>query len=96
VFELNEELDAIREAREEGTDAAQLGARLDAAREPIDRKREQHESQLQALMAQWDTERDSAPPERRRALLDSLRTVLLERNYINNLLATIEREAAHG
>src|SRR5829696_1353865 len=37
VFELNEELDAIREAREGGTDAATLTQRLGSARQPIDR-----------------------------------------------------------
>jgi hypothetical protein len=43
VFALNEELDEIRELREAGGDSAQLRARLEAARPPIDRKREEHE-----------------------------------------------------
>jgi len=94
VFALNEELDEIREARENGADPAKLRARLDAARQPIDRKRDEHEAQLQELSTQWDGERDSAPADQRRRTLEALRTVLLERNYINNLLATIEREAA--
>ena len=34
------------------------------------------------------------PPAERRAIRESLREQLLERNYIQNLLATIEREAA--
>jgi hypothetical protein len=71
-----------------------LRRRLDAARQPIARKREEHEAQLQALSARWDAERDTATPEQKRRTLDALRTVLLERNYINNLLATIEREVA--
>src|SRR6185437_16167802 len=54
VFALNEELDEIREAREAGGDHSTLRARLDAARKPIDAKREEHERQLQALSAQWD------------------------------------------
>src|SRR5690348_6934435 len=53
VFELNEELDAIREAREAGADVATLRRRLDAARLPIERKREAHERQLQELSARW-------------------------------------------
>jgi molecular chaperone HscB len=93
VFALNEELDEIREAREAGGDAAALGRRLDAARTPIDRKRDEHERELQALMARWDSQADAAAVDRR-ATLEAMRERLLERNYINNLLATIEREVA--
>lgn len=94
VFELNEELDAIRELRESGTDAAALRARLDAARRPIEARREAHEQQLDTLSRRWDTERDAATAEQRRQILDVLRERLLERNYINNLLATVDREAS--
>ena len=95
VFALNEELDEIREQRDGGGDRAALGARLEAAREPIDRKREEHERQLEELSARWDGQEHASAAERR-AILDALRERLLERNYINNLLATIEREAARG
>jgi molecular chaperone HscB len=94
VFALNEELDEIRETRENGGAPEELRKRLDAARQPIDRKRDEHEAQLLELSAKWDAERDSAPAGQKRQTLESLRTVLLERNYINNLLATIEREVA--
>ena len=93
VFELNEELDEIREQREAGADPAALASRLDAARAPIERKREEHEQQIEALSARWDSQAESAPAERR-ATLEALRETLLERNYINNLLATIEREGS--
>ena len=94
VFALNEELDEIRDARENGADPATLQTRLDAARQPIDRKREEHERRMQELSTAWDAELDTASPEQKRRTLEALRTVLLERNYINNLLATIEREVA--
>jgi molecular chaperone HscB len=94
VFELNEELDAIRELREAGADPAQLSARLDAARTPIDRRRETHEQQVRELSARWDAQPAEATAAQKRPLLDALRERLLERNYINNLLATIEREGA--
>jgi molecular chaperone HscB len=93
VFALNEELDEIREARESGADGGTLRARLDAARKPIDAKREEHERQLQELSAKWDAQA-STPAAEKHATLEALRERLLERNYINNLLATIEREAA--
>ena len=92
VFALNEELDEIREQRESGADPAPLRARLDAAREPIERKRREHERQLEELAARWDALGGQA--DDRRDVLASLRDRLLERNYINNLLATIDREAA--
>jgi len=98
VFALNEELDEIRELREAGADADRLRARLDAARQPIERKREQHEAQLQVLAAEWDAQADAVPDVKRKTL-EALRERLLERNYITNLLATIERETAslaHG
>jgi molecular chaperone HscB len=94
VFALNEELDEIRELRESGTEAAQLNARLQAARRPIDEKRETHERGLEALSTRWDSQSAASPAERR-ATLEALRERLLERNYINNLLATIEREVAN-
>jgi hypothetical protein len=93
VFALNEELDEIRELRESGGDLATLRARLEGAREPIDRRREEHEREMQKLCARWDTQERASPAEKR-ATLDALRERLLERNYINNLLATIEREVA--
>jgi molecular chaperone HscB len=94
VFALNEELDEIREARESGADTGQLRGRLDSARQPIERKREAHEAQLQELSARWDGQQESASAVEKRATLDALRERLLERNYINNLLAAIDREAA--
>ena len=93
VFALNEELDEIREQRESGADKSALGTRLSKARQPIDRKREEHEQQLAELAARWDSQ-EQAPAGDRRATLEALRERLLERNYINNLLATIDREVS--
>jgi len=93
VFALNEELDEIRELREAGTDPAQLRARLDTARKPIELKREEHERQVESLAAEWDAHFDKNDPAGKHAALEALRERLLERNYITNLLATIDREA---
>ena len=95
VFALNEELDEIRELRESGEDPDTLRVRLEKARAPIDARRDEHERHLQELSARWDGQLTAnAPAPDRRATLDALRERLLERNYINNLLATIEREVA--
>jgi molecular chaperone HscB len=94
VFALNEELDEIRALRQaQGNPAAEWQARLERARQPIEAKRVEHEAELQALGERWDALVDSNAPEaERRAVLESLRDRFLEKNYIANLLAGIERE----
>jgi molecular chaperone HscB len=95
VFALNEELDEVRDLRASGAAAEQLRARIERARQPIEVKRAAHEEQLQKLSARWDAliENGAAAGERRE-VLTALRERMLERNYINNLLAGIERELA--
>lgn len=85
VFALNEELDEIRGLRSSGAPRDQIAARLERARQPIERKRDEHEHDLRELAAKWDAAGD-------RQFLEALRDRVLERNYINNLLDGIERE----
>jgi molecular chaperone HscB len=95
VFALNEELDEIRDLRSSGAAVDQWKARLERARAPIESKRASHAKQVEELSASWDAllDRDS-PMADRRPVLEALRERVLERNYINNLLAGIERELA--
>src|SRR2546429_7280321 len=67
VFALNEELDEIRELRAAGAAAADLQARLERARLPIEAKRAGHEAQLQELSRAWAAllDRDATEGERR-------------------------------
>jgi molecular chaperone HscB len=99
VFALNEELDEIREQRESvvgqarDARAGEWRDRLERARQPIEAKRVEHEAELQTLGARWDALVDAGSTEaERRAVLESLRDRFLEKNYIANLLAGIERE----
>jgi molecular chaperone HscB len=85
VFALNEELDAIRDLRGGDAPAEQWQARLERARQPIEARRIEHEAQLAELAVQWDA---GGGPD----VLKALRDQFLERNYIHNLLAGIERE----
>ncbi|HKT80870.1 MAG TPA: Fe-S protein assembly co-chaperone HscB [Vicinamibacterales bacterium] len=95
VFALNEELDEVREMKAGGAPESEWRARLQHAREPIDAKRTEHEDDLKELATRWDAALDSnAPAAERSAILDALRDRMLERNYITNLLAGIERELA--
>jgi molecular chaperone HscB len=87
VFALNEELDEIRELKGGGAPSTEWQARLESARKPIEAKRQEHESQLDLLSEKWDSgEGDRA------AVLAALNERILERNYITNLLAGIEKE----
>jgi molecular chaperone HscB len=93
VFALNEELDEIRTLRQDDGAAGAWRDRLERARQPIEARRVQHEAELQDLGARWDALVDgNAPEDERRAVLESLRDRFLEKNYIANLLAGIERE----
>ena len=92
VFALNEELDEVRALRNSDAPEAQWRARLAAAAVPIEQKRADHESQLRELSDRWDALADDDAAGRA-SVLAALRERVLERNYINNLLATIEREA---
>jgi molecular chaperone HscB len=93
VFALNEELDEVRELRASGAAADEWKGRLERARQPIDAKRAAHEEHVQELSARWDALVDGgASDPGRRDVLNALRDRVLERNYINNLLAGIQRE----
>jgi molecular chaperone HscB len=100
VFALNEELDEVRDLRASGASPEKLRARLQRASAPIEAKRAEHELQLAELSAKWDALIDAAAAGRpigaddRKAVLGALRERMLERNYITNLLAGIERELA--
>jgi len=87
VFALNEELDEIREQREAGGDQARLRARLASARVPIEQKQDAHDREMDGLCAAWDARHE-------RSALEALRTLVLERHYLRNLLDTIDRESA--
>jgi molecular chaperone HscB len=94
VFALNEELDDVRALKGSGAADEEWKARLQRARQPIERRRAEHERQLKDLSAQWDALDAATSGGERRAVLGALRDRMLERNYINNLLAGIERELA--
>lgn len=95
VFALNEELDEVRGLRAAGVPRDQWQARLVQAAAPIEAKRALHERQLEELSARWDSvvERPASDGERQQ-VLSALKERVLERNYLLNLLSTIEQERA--
>jgi hypothetical protein len=96
VFELNEELEAIQDMRAEGASGAAVALRLGLARRPIEANLARHEEQLDTLMSQHDARLEAGDAEGRHEALTELRTLLLERTYLMNLLATVRRETSAG
>ena len=93
VFALNEELDEIRAAREAGAAADEVRARLEAARRPVEERAARQQAQLESLFQRWDKQVDEeAPPDVRRATLESLLSLVQERSYVANLIAATNRE----
>jgi molecular chaperone HscB len=93
VFALNEELDEVRDLRAGGASTEEWTARLQRARQPIEEKRAEHERQIAEVSKQWDALLlRSADDAERADVLHALGQLMLERNYITNLLAGIEQE----
>jgi molecular chaperone HscB len=96
VFELNEELEAIQDMRAGGASASEIALRLGEARRPVEGNLARHDDELGALMTTHDACLEADDTEGRYEALTKLRTLLLERTYLMNLLATVRREAGAG
>jgi molecular chaperone HscB len=93
VFELNESLDELREARAEGGDTAALRERLAEAQQNFQQKLEEVDAELAAVAREWDAALDSAAGESpRNALLARMNEILNRRSYIRNLVAGVQKE----
>jgi molecular chaperone HscB len=93
LFALNEELDEIRALRASGAAPGAWQPRLERVRRPIDAWRDEHEAALQELSQRWDAAVDrGAAEDERREVLEALAARLSERQYISNLIASIDRE----
>ncbi len=97
VFALNEELDEVRALRAAGARDDEWIERLEVARRPIEALRVAHEADLEELSARWDAASARAETHlERQQVIATLRDRLLERNYIANLIADIERTLGEG
>lgn len=93
VFELNESLDELREARAEGGDLAALREPLDAAQKNFQEKLEEVDAELVRIGQEWDAALDAAADEaKKQALLARMNEVLNRRSYIRNLVAGVQKE----
>ena len=95
VFELNESLDELREARAAGEDLAALRARLESAEKDFQEKLEEVDAELDRARSEWDAAVESNPGEAaQRKLMDKMNEILNRRSYIRNLVASVAKELA--
>jgi molecular chaperone HscB len=93
VFELNESLDELREAKASGGDLASLKSRLEAAEKNFQEKLAEVDAQLQETATQWDGAIDAnAGAADRKAIMARLNELLNRRSYIRNLVANVQKE----
>jgi molecular chaperone HscB len=97
VFELNESLDELREARAEGGDTAALRERLAEAQRNFAEELGEVDAELAAVAHEWDAGLDSGAAEApRNALLARMNEILNRRSYIRNLVAGVQKELAEA
>ncbi|MGB0036838.1 MAG: Fe-S protein assembly co-chaperone HscB [Candidatus Acidiferrales bacterium] len=97
VFELNESLDELREARAEGGDTAGLRERLAEAQSSFQEKLEEVDAELAGISREWDAVIDANLDEtQRKKLLARMNEVLNRRSYIRNLVASVAKELAEA
>ena len=93
VFELNESLDELREARSAGANLDGLAAKLRAAEKNFDEKLHELDAEMKTAAQQWDAALDANASESdREAILQRLNELLNRRSYIRNLVAGVEKE----
>jgi molecular chaperone HscB len=93
VFELNESLDELREAKSSGSDTASLKHRLEAEERDFEQKLDEVDGQLQAAAREWDKGVDeSANESGRKTIMDKLNELLNRRSYIRNLVINVQKE----
>jgi molecular chaperone HscB len=97
VFELNESLDELREARSAGADVAGLKARLQAAEINFGEKLSEVDAQMQATAKDWDAALDAgADDATRKKIMARLNEHLNRRSYIRNLVVSVAKELAEA
>ena len=93
VFELNESLDELREARSAGDDLTALKSRLESAEKNFGEKLSGVDAQLQAAAREWDAAVDASADEaKRKSVMAKLNELLNRRSYIRNLVVNVQKE----
>jgi molecular chaperone HscB len=91
VFELNESLDELREAKESGGDLTALQASLEVARDSFQEKLTEVDGQLQSVAREWDAAL-AGDAATRKKIMARLNELLNRRSYIRNLVTNVQKE----
>jgi len=93
VFELNESLDELREAKASGGNTASLKQRLETAERKFEKKLAEVDGQLQAAAGEWDKAiDDNADESARKQVMNRLNELLNRRSYVRNLVVSVQKE----
>jgi molecular chaperone HscB len=93
VFELNESLDELREARAASGDTTTLKQRLEAEQKNFQSKLEEVDGELQFTAKEWDSAADAGADEtKRKSIMAKLNELLNRRSYIRNLVVNVQKE----
>lgn len=93
VFELNESLDELREAKASGSDTGALRHRLEAEEKNFEDKLREVDGQLQSVAREWDKGVDeNADEPGRKVIMTKLNDLLNRRSYIRNLVVNVQKE----
>src|SRR5260370_1191414 len=91
VFELNESLDELREAKASGGDLAALKSRLESAEKGFQQKLGEVDAQLRSAARQWD-DAPNGDAATRTKIMAQLNELLNRRSYIRNLVTNVKKE----
>jgi len=92
VFELNESLDELRQAKA-GGDTAALKQRLESAEKNFEGKLAAVNGELQVVAKDWDKAVDAKADEAaRKGVMARLNELLNRRSYIRNLVVNVQKE----
>jgi molecular chaperone HscB len=96
VFELNESLDELRDARASGGDVAQMSglrAKLEAAQHRLESSLAEVDQELVRVSSEWDLALDtSADDATKKKVMERMNEILNRRSYIRNLVNGVRQE----
>jgi molecular chaperone HscB len=91
VFELNESLDELREAKASGDDLSTLKSQLQSAEKSFQEKLAEVDAQLQDAAREWDAALNGDAATRKK-IMARLNDLLNRRSYIRNLVTNVQKE----
>jgi molecular chaperone HscB len=93
VFDLNESLDELREAKSAGGNLSALKSRLQSAEKNFGEKLAEVDGELQSVAREWDAALDAgAEAAARKKLMARMNELLNRRSYLRNLVANVAKE----